>query len=98
KSDVAGLQIELLSRTVNDSNFQIDDAVLAEACDARSGLRIERNQAIPGGDVDDSFLFAVGPIRQSASRQLTRRVNRSLAFELGMHPHKLAGVGLERDY
>ncbi len=46
--------------------FQIDKAVFAERRDAHSSLRIQRDELIAGGDVEDAFLPSIGPVRQPA--------------------------------
>ena len=77
--------------------LQIDDAVRAEAGHRLSGFRVERDEPIAGRDVENPLLFAVGPIRQPAARELPRRGRPRCAFMLAMHPQQLAGAGVEGD-
>ena len=65
---------------------------------AHAGLRVERDEEEPGRDVEDPFLFAVGPVRHAASRQLARRGGAARAFGLAVHPPQLARRGVERDH
>src|SRR5437867_4225180 len=95
--DVTFLQVDLLAGSMRDARLEIDNTVLAEGRYASAGLGIERDEPIAGRDVQDSFLFAIGPIRQAATGQLPRRVDRSRAFELSVYPNQLTSVGLERD-
>ena len=76
--------------------LQIDDAVVAETSRRAPGLRVERDQAIAGSDVEDSRLVAVGPVGEAASGQPPRRGVAARAFVLAVHPQHLAGGGVER--
>ena len=65
-----------------DSFLEVDDPVGAERADHLAGVRVERDQPVAGGDVDDAVVtLAVGPIGDAAARELTRgdRRARSLA-------------------
>ena len=64
---------------------------------AHAGLRVQRDELIARRDVEDPFLFAVGPVREAAPRQLARRCGAARAFALAVHPQLFAGFGIERD-
>ncbi len=72
KPDLARHRIDLLIVVL----FQVDDAVNAEARNAHAGLRVQRDELIARRDVEDPFLFAVGPVREAAPRQLAWRRGR----------------------
>ena len=92
-ADLAGLEIDLLAGAEDDAFFQVDDAVLAEAGDRRAVLRVERDQPIAGRDVEDALVAAaVGPVREAAARELTRRDAGALAFAQAVRPDQLAGL------
>ena len=79
-------------------SLQVDDAVLAEAADRRAVVRVERDQAIAGRDVEDAVVAAaVAPVREPAARQLARRDAGALALAQAVRPHQLAGLPVERD-
>ena len=81
-------------------HFQIDDAVLAEPFDRHARLRVERDHAVAGRHVHDPRILsssAVGPVREPASRELTRRRLAALPLVLAVHPQQLAGGRVERD-
>lgn len=64
--DLALNGIELLVRIF----LQIDDAVEAEVFEWSTGLRIEPDQLIANGDVEDALVaLAVGPVADPATRQ-----------------------------
>ena len=97
--DLAALEIDLLSLADHGADLHVDDAVLPERRDGDAGLRVERDEAIAGRDVDDAIVaLAVGPVREAAARELPRRVDGARAFLLGMHPDQLAGLRVERDH
>ena len=78
--------------------LQIDDAVRAERADRRAVLRVERDQAVAGRDVEDAFVAAaVGPVRDAAARQLPRRDAGALSLAQAVRPDQLAGLAVERD-
>ena len=93
ESDFAGDQIHLLIVF----ELEVDDPVFPEVRDPLSGLRVQRDQLIAGGDVEDAFLAAVGPVRKAAARELTRRGFTARPLEFLVHPQQLAGRGIERD-
>ena len=50
--------------------FQIDDAVLAEAGDRLTGLRVERQHLVTRCDVDDAFVTATVGVSRGRVREL----------------------------
>ncbi len=87
ETDLAGLQIDRLVI----GRLQIDDAVDAEAGDRHAGLGVERHHPVARRHVNNAFVIpAVGPVRQAAARELTRRRFPALAFVLAVHPQLLA--------
>ena len=93
KPDFAGDEINLLIVI----ELQIDRAVRSEAGDRRSILRVERQEAIARGHVENSLFAAVGPVRQATARELPWRVGAPVAFSLAVHPEQLARRRIERD-
>src|SRR5439155_396433 len=99
QSDLTGRQIDLLAGSSDSALLEIDDAVLAERLHRRTRLRVERDEAIAGCDVQNAVVTpAVGPVRQAAAGELPRRGNGARPFELGVHPDQLARVGPEREH
>src|SRR5205085_121217 len=99
QSDLTGRQIDLLAGSGDSALLEIDDTVLTEWLHRRTGLRVERDEAITGRHVQHAVLtLAVGPVRQAAAGELSGRGNGARAFELGVHPDQLARVGPERKY
>src|SRR5258705_11791643 len=97
-ADLTGLEIDLLFGAVHDAHFRIHEAVLAEGGDRRAGLRVELRKPVAGRDVDDALVAAaVGPVRQSAARQLPRREAGALALAHAVGPDQLARLRVERD-
>ena len=90
--DLAREQIDRLIEVL----LQIDDAVGAEAGYAVAGLRVERDELIPGRDVEDALLLAVAPVGEPATGKLTRRGRTTRTLVLAVHPQLLAGGGIER--
>src|SRR6185295_9651438 len=74
--DLAGLAIDLLLLPDHHLVFQIDDAVAAERRDAYAGSRVEGDEAVAGGDVENPFVAAVGPVGDAATGELSRRRGR----------------------
>src|SRR5262245_19981336 len=63
QADFTLLEIDLFVFADDDADLQVDDAVLTERRDWLAGLRIELDETIAGGDVDDAFVVsAVGPV------------------------------------
>ena len=86
------------SSSWSKSCLQVDDAVRAEAGDRLTGSRVERDEPVPGRHVEDALLFAVGPVRQAAAGELSRRRLTARALVLAVHPQHFAGRGVERDH
>src|SRR5688572_8700943 len=84
----------------HDAVFEIDFAVLAKAGDRLTGLGVQRDEAITDGDVNDAVVaLAVGPIGESATRQLARRPPRcTLAFFTSVGPLQFAGARIGGDH
>src|SRR5439155_5951663 len=97
-ADLAGLEIDLLPLADHGPLLEIDDAVGAERIDHRAGVRVERDETIARRDVDDAVVAAaVGPVRESAARELPRRDAGAFALTQAVRPHQLAGLAVERD-
>src|SRR6185369_11638822 len=80
-ANLTGLEIDLLLVAMYDADFQIDQSVLAERRDRRTGLGVQFREPITGGDIDDALVTAsVGPVREAAARELARRKAGPLAF------------------
>ena len=77
--------------------FEIDHAVLAETLHQPAGLGIQADEPVTRRDVKDAFFLAVGPIRESAPRELPRSRRAARAFMFSVHPQQFAGRGVERD-
>src|SRR6185436_982336 len=61
--------------------------------------RVERDQAVAGGDVEDALVaLAVGPVRDAAARQLPRRNRGAVALAVAVRPDQLTGAAVERDH
>ena len=72
--DLALNRIELLIGVL----LQIDDAVDAEVLERHAGLRVEPDQLVADGDVEDPLVgLAVGPVADTAARQSARRALRA---------------------
>jgi hypothetical protein len=98
-ADFTGLEIDRLAVAEDRASFQVHNTVGAEGGDHRAGLRVQRDQAIAGRDVEDPFVAAaVGPVRHAASRQLARRGRRALSFTVTVRPDQLAGLAVEGDH
>src|SRR5262245_41379446 len=48
--------------------LEIDGAVHSETGNDIAGLPVQRDKAVTGCDIENPFLFSIGPIRQSATR------------------------------
>src|SRR6185295_16221570 len=98
QTDLAALEVDLLAFADERALLHVDDAVLAEAGHRHAGLRVERHEAIAGRDVDDALVaFAVGPVREAAAGELSRRVHRARTLALRVHPNQLTGLAVQRD-
>jgi hypothetical protein len=78
--------------------FQVDDAVLAEAGHEITRSRVECNEPVTGRHVKNAFLLAVGPIRQAAAGELTRRSLTTCALVLAVHPQQFTCCCVQRDH
>ena len=91
--DLALDRVELLVGVL----LQVDDAVDAEVLERLAGFRVEADELVADGDVEDALVaLAVGPVADAAARQSARRPLRARAFLETMHPQQLAGGGVER--
>ena len=71
QSDFAGDEIDFLTIVL----LQINDTIFYETRHRRSRLRIQRDEAIsPAWTYRTRSFTAVGPVGESASRQLPRRI------------------------
>ena len=64
----------------------------------RPGLGVERHHLVSRCDVDNARLAAVGPIRESATRELPRCGFAALAFVQAVHPQHFTCGGVESHY
>jgi len=94
EADLAGDEIHLLIVV----QLQIDDAALAEPGDRHAGPGIEGDEPIAWRDVQDPIVPAIGPVREAATRELTRRGRAACALVLAVHPQQLAGCAVERHH
>ena len=85
EADLSVDQVNRLAAAEHRSGLQIHGAVSAERLDAHPGLRVERDEEISGRDVEDAFLFAIGPIGE-------RRVPTA-----GAEPRPRAGLRARRE-
>src|SRR5262249_49193689 len=86
-ADLAGLEIDLFALPFHDADLEIDDAVLAEGGDRCTGLRVQFDETVSGRHVDDAFVAsAVGPVRDAAARQLSRRHGGALPLAHAVDP------------
>ena len=77
--------------------FQVNYAVGAECAHRDSGFGIQRNQPVANGDVENSLVLAVGPVRHAMAGKLPRSVFGAHAFVLAVHPDQLARRGVQAD-
>src|SRR3954449_3675212 len=98
QADLAGLQLDLLSLAGDRALFQIDSAAFTEGGHHRAGLRVQRDKAVAGGDVENPVVtLAVGPVRHASSRKLARRDGGAITLAVAVRPDQLAGAAVERD-
>src|SRR5262249_16052415 len=77
---------------------EIDDAVGAEAGNHAARLRVERDQAIAGRDIEYALIVAaVAPIGETAARETARSRFAARAFVFAMRPEEFAGCSVECD-
>src|SRR5262249_22941263 len=98
-ADFTGFQIDLFVGAFDDTDFQINHAIFTERTDGSAGLRIERNEPVSGGHVQDTLVAsAVGPVSDTASRQLSWRDSCTLALAKTVSPYQLAGLAIESNH
>ena len=100
-----GMQADLLARTLAVQvdvlvvvPLEIDHAVRAETRIGLAGLRIQRDQLIADGDVEDAFRIAVAPIADAMAAAGTRRVDPALALVEIKAPFYRAGARIQRQH
>src|SRR5262245_42733371 len=87
------LEIDRLAVAVHSANFQINDAVVTKRADRRAVFRIQLDQAVTRGHVQNAFIAAaVSPIRESTAGQLTWREPRAKTFAQTVLPDLLASL------
>src|SRR5690242_3532846 len=90
-SDLSGLEIDWLPVAEHRADLQIDDAVVAEGADHRAGFRVQLDETIAGGDIQNPLITtAIGPVRKAAPRQLTGRDAGAFPFAQAVLPDFLA--------
>src|SRR5439155_10849914 len=98
KTDLALLQIDLLSLAEHGASLQIDEPALAERLHHRAVLRVQLDEAIAGRHVDDALVaFAVGPVRDAAAGELARRDGGAISLAVAVRPDQLARFSVECD-
>ena len=91
QADLAGDQVDVLVEVL----LQVDDAVVAEVGQPLAGERVQADQVVAGGDVEDLSVAAVIQPGQPAPRQPPRRRRAPLAFVVAVEPEDLAGGRVE---
>ena len=89
RNDRRGMKTDFAVERINILviiEFEIDDAVLAEPSHQLPVLRVQRDELIAGGDVENAFVISLNPIGQPTPRQLPRCGSTSRPFALGMGP------------
>src|ERR1700744_5319447 len=95
-ADFTRLQIDLLAGSIDHPDFHIHHSVFAEARDHGSCVRVERNEPVAGGDVDNPIVTAaITPVSKAAARKLPRRDGCPLAFPYAVGPDQLTGLCIE---
>src|SRR5262245_55273078 len=94
QTDLAGDRIHLLVVF----RLEVDDAAFAEGRNGAADLRVERDQLIAGGDVENPLFLPVRPVRDTAAGELPRSRLAAPAFIEAVLPEKLAGTRVERDH
>src|SRR5262245_278387 len=90
--------MDLLTRAADHAHLQIDDAVLAERRDHRAVLRVEGDQPVARGDVENALVAAaIGPVRDAAAGELSRRRAGARALAQAVRPEHLARFAVEGD-
>ena len=80
------------------SLLQIDDAIDAEVRIRQARARVERHHVITRRDDDHAFVLAVGPIRWTATGELSRRLLPANPLVEAIHPERLAGFRIDRHH
>ncbi len=93
QADLAREEIDVLIVVA----LEVDGAALAEGGDGDACLRVEREQAIARGDVEDPLLGSVRPVGETAAGELARRVGGAGSLVLAVDPEQLTRAGVERD-
>ena len=78
--------------------FEIHQSVLSEGRNAHAGLRVQTDEPESRGNVKNSLLSSVGPIREAAARELPRGGAAALSFMLAMNPEQFAGGRVQRNH
>ena len=80
-------------------HFQIDDTVFAERANEFPGPRIQRDHAVPGRDIDDPLVGAVGarPVRQATAGATAWSRKAARTFVLAVHPEHFARLRIQRN-
>src|SRR5438094_1464025 len=73
-------------------------SLLSEGCNPHDGLRVHADVPDSGSHIEYSLLTSVGPIRQSAARELARGGAAAFSFMLTMGPEQFAGGRVKRNH
>src|SRR6476646_1143209 len=96
ESDFAGDEIR--QDGLVDVRLELGSALDAEGRNSRAGLRVERDEAVAGRDVEDSLFAPVGPVREAASGELSGRRGAARPLVLPMYPLLGTGDRVECDH
>ena len=91
--DLAGHRVDVLVEPL----FEVDDALVAEVGHPSTGLGVQSDEPIAGGDVEDDAVAPVVPVGQAAPGQPAWRAGAPLALVEPVYPEHLTGLGIERD-
>ena len=97
----SGVQADFAIERIDDLvvvGFEVDDAVFTEGRDAITGFRVQCDESVAGGHIEDSLFGSVGPVGQAASGKLARGDGAAASFIFAVDPQQLAGGGIERDH
>src|SRR5262245_31972337 len=73
RADLAGLEIDLRARAVDDALLEVHDPFFTEGRNHGARLRVQGYQSIAHGRVQHALVaFAVSPVGQAPSGQLAR--------------------------
>ena len=96
EADLAGVDVDGLAGAVDREAFEIDEPPGAEGANASAGMGVEGYELVTRGDINDAVVtFAIGPVRDAAAGELTRRIGGAGAFTFGMGPDEFARSGVE---